>query len=65
MVAILTRNAARAALRQDQLGTLEPGKWADLIVVDGDPLRDIYAVLNVVATIKGGVVVADRRPSRP
>jgi imidazolonepropionase-like amidohydrolase len=65
IVAILTRNAARAALRQDQLGTLEPGKWADLIVVDGDPLRDIYAVLNVVATIKGGVVVADRRPPRP
>ena len=61
IVTILTRNAARAALKQDQLGTIEPGKWADLVIVDGDPLRDIYDVLNVVATVKGGVVVSEQR----
>jgi imidazolonepropionase-like amidohydrolase len=60
IVSILTRNAARSALRQDQLGTLEPGKLADMVVVNGNPLDDIYDVLNVVATVKGGIVVSDR-----
>jgi imidazolonepropionase-like amidohydrolase len=58
IVAILTKNAARSALKQDQLGTLEPGKLADLVVVNGDPLADIYKVLDVVKTIKNGVVVS-------
>jgi imidazolonepropionase-like amidohydrolase len=59
IVTILTRNAARSALRQDQLGTLEPGKLADIVIVDGDPLNDIYDVLKVVTTVKGGVVVSE------
>ena len=36
-----TRDAAEAVGLADRTGTLEPGKWADLVVVDGDPLRDI------------------------
>ena len=36
-----TRRAAENLRRDDKLGTVEPGKWADLIVVDGDPLSDI------------------------
>jgi imidazolonepropionase-like amidohydrolase len=36
-----TGNAARALGRDDRLGTLEPGKLADLIVLDGDPLEDL------------------------
>lgn len=59
IVAILTKNAARSALKQDQLGTLEPGKLADIVIVDADPLSDIYNVLKVVTTIKGGVVLSD------
>ena len=58
IVSILTRNAARSALKQDQLGTIEPGKLADLVVVNGDPLTDIYDLLKVVKTIKGGVLVS-------
>ena len=58
VVSILTKNAARSALKQDQLGTLEPGKLADLVIINGDPLADIYDVLKVVKTIKGGVVVS-------
>ena len=38
----------------DELGTLEPGKLADVIVVDGDPLRDINHIRRLVTVIKGG-----------
>jgi enamidase len=64
IVTMLTRNAARSTLKQDQIGTLEPGKLADLVIVNGNPLEDIYDVLNVVTTVKGGAVVSDQtRPA--
>ncbi len=59
IVSILTRGAAVAALQDEELGTLEPGKLADIVMVDGDPATDITALLNVVMTIKGGDVVFD------
>jgi hypothetical protein len=37
-------------------GTIEPGKLADIILLDGDPLADITAVRRVVFVMKGGVV---------
>ena len=40
-----------------EIGTLEIGKLADIVVVDGDPLRNPYDLVNVVITIKGGEVV--------
>jgi imidazolonepropionase-like amidohydrolase len=51
-----TRNAAHVCGRDDQLGTLEPGKLADVIVVGGDPLSDLQAMETVVAVIKAGEV---------
>ncbi len=51
-----TRNAARVCGHGDQLGTLEPGKKADLIVVNGDPLSSIDTLGNVNTVILGGVV---------
>jgi imidazolonepropionase-like amidohydrolase len=61
---ILGQGAARAVLKQDQMGTLETGKLADMVLIDGDPLGDVTDLLNVVTTIKGGRIVADRRGAR-
>ena len=41
----------------DKVGTLEPGKWADIIAVDGDPLQDITVLQHVKFVMKGGEVV--------
>ena len=42
---------------QNQVGTIEPGKLADIIAVEGDPLEDIKAMNNVVFVMKGGQVI--------
>jgi len=42
---------------KDKVGTLEPGKWADIIAVDGDPLHDITTLQHVKFVMKGGEVV--------
>jgi imidazolonepropionase-like amidohydrolase len=60
---ILGQGAARATLRQDQIGTIEPGKAADLVLVAGNPLTNIDDLLNAVVTIKGGRIVSDKRSS--
>lgn len=53
--AAITTNAELIE-REDDLGTLEPGKLADLIVVDGDPLEDLGALGRVRLVVQGGVV---------
>jgi imidazolonepropionase-like amidohydrolase len=57
IVTILTANAAAATLHGDAFGTLEVGKYGDVVIVDGDPLTDSTALLNVVTTIKEGAIV--------
>jgi hypothetical protein len=47
---------ARAMKRDAKSGTVAPGKTADLVVVDGDPLAKIADVARVVSTMRGGVV---------
>jgi imidazolonepropionase-like amidohydrolase len=61
LVTILTRNAAIALGLGDETGTLEAGKLADIIIIDGDPLADIHAVLDVEVVIKEGRIVVDKR----
>jgi imidazolonepropionase-like amidohydrolase len=59
-----TGGAARAIEFED-IGTLVPGKYADLVVVDGDPLEDITILQDlgrVPLVLKDGRIVADRRP---
>jgi imidazolonepropionase-like amidohydrolase len=43
-------------LKRDDLGTIAPGKLADIIVVDGDPLRSMESLRHIVHVIKDGVV---------
>lgn len=60
IVQILTGNAAVAVVRDD-IGTLAPGKLADIVIVDGDPRETVTDLLNVVTVVKGGEVVVDKR----
>ena len=60
IVTILTKNAAASVLKADQLGTLEPGKLADIVIVNGDPLASVADLLKVSTVIKGGVVVVEQ-----
>ena len=58
MVALVSANslAAEAMKMSDQIGMLTPGLEADIIALDGDPLKDMTAVRRVVFVMKGGVV---------
>ena len=53
-----TGMAAEAVGLGTQTGTLEAGKKADLITVDGDPLQDITALQRVALVIKDGSIAA-------
>jgi imidazolonepropionase-like amidohydrolase len=55
VISAATKNNAEIVGRADELGTIEPGKLADILVVDGDPLFDINALGNVSFVIKDGV----------
>lgn len=59
-----TLNAAELLGWDKQLGSLEPGKYADLIAVPGDPLADITQLEKVGFVMKGGVVVRDEMTKR-
>jgi len=56
-----TLNAADLLGWSDRVGTLEAGKFADMVAVDGDPLADVSVLENVKLVIKGGEVVKDAR----
>ncbi len=63
-----TRNAAKALKLDRDLGTLEAGKLADVVAVNGNPLADIKCLQekrNIQLVMKEGKVYADRRPSGP
>ena len=52
-----TVNAADLLGWSDKVGTLDAGKWADLIAVGGDPLQDITTLQHVKFVMKGGAVI--------
>src|SRR5579872_1545299 len=52
-----TVNAADLLGWSDKIGTLESGKWADIIAVDGDPLQDVTTLQHVKFVMKGGELV--------
>ncbi len=58
MAAMVSANslAAESMRLESEIGSIAPGLQADIIAIDGDPLKDITAVRNVVFVMKGGVV---------
>jgi imidazolonepropionase-like amidohydrolase len=54
-----TINAADLMGWTDRIGSIEPGKWADIIAIDGDPLKDVKILQHVNFVMKSGVVYKD------
>ena len=52
-----TLNAAKYLDREDDLGTIEPGKLADMVLLEADPLQDIRNTKHIVSVFKGGVEI--------
>jgi imidazolonepropionase-like amidohydrolase len=57
VIVAATKHGAEVSNLGAELGTIEPGKLADIIVVDGDPLVDISAMHDVTVVIKSGQLV--------
>jgi imidazolonepropionase-like amidohydrolase len=56
-----TVNGAKLLGKEDVLGTLEPGKYADLVATDTNPLDDIQVLKEIHFVMKDGVVHKDAR----
>jgi imidazolonepropionase-like amidohydrolase len=61
MVAANSR-AAESLNMQNEIGSIAPGMQADMIALDGDPVKDITAVRRVVFVMKGGKVYKNTSP---
>jgi imidazolonepropionase-like amidohydrolase len=57
----LTRNAAAYLGLDSEIGTLEVGKRADIVIIDGNPLADIDDLRDVAVVIRAGNIVVDKR----
>ena len=58
---IIGPNTAEYLHMSDQIGSLEAGKLADILLIDGNPLQNIYEMLKTKVVLKGGKVVVDKR----
>ena len=56
-----TINGAKLLRKENVLGTLEPGKYADLIATKTSPLQKIQVLTNIPFVMKGGVVYKDEQ----
>jgi len=61
IVKLMGPNTAAFVERSHEIGTLEPGKLADLVILEGNPLDGYWHLLNARVVIKGGEVVVDKR----
>jgi imidazolonepropionase-like amidohydrolase len=59
IIRAITTNAAELLGWQDRVGAVEPGKFADLVAVTGDPVADIGELERVRFVMKGGQVVTN------
>ena len=56
-ITIGTLNAAKYLDREEDLGTIEPGKLADMVLLEADPLQDIRNTQRIAAVFKGGIEI--------
>ena len=61
IVKMMGPNTAAFLEKTSELGTLEPGKFADIVLLNGNPLEGYWNLLNPRVVIKGGEVVVDKR----
>ena len=59
MILAATAWAAELLDRQKDVGTVQAGRYADLIAVPGDPLKDVRVLKRVPFVMKGGAVIKD------
>jgi imidazolonepropionase-like amidohydrolase len=58
-----TSISAQSLGLQDQIGSIAPGMQADIIAIDGDPLKDPAAIRKVVFVMKGGRIFKNLVPN--
>jgi imidazolonepropionase-like amidohydrolase len=61
IVKLMGPNTAAFLEKSSELGTLEPGKFADIVLLNGNPLDGYWNLLNPRVVIKGGEVMVDKR----
>lgn len=61
LVKLMGPNSAAFVERSHEIGTLEPGKLADMVVLGGNPLEGYWHLLDARIVIKGGEIVVDKR----
>ena len=61
LVRILGPNTAAFLNMEKELGTLEQGKLADIVLLGGNPLEGYWHLLDARVVIKGGAVMVDKR----
>lgn len=61
IIKLMGPNTAAFIHMSDQVGTLEPGKDADIVLVAGNPLNGYWNLLQTRVVIKGGAIVSDQR----
>lgn len=61
LIKILGMNSARFIDKQQEIGSLEPGKIADIVLLGGNPLDGYWNFLTAVVVIKGGQIMIDKR----
>jgi imidazolonepropionase-like amidohydrolase len=61
IVKLMGPNTAAFIEKEKDLGTLEPGKLADMVILAGNPLDGYWNLLSPKVVVKGGVIVVDKR----